>query len=151
MSMKTIAASLSLAFYFACSASRAEAESTDRNCPVVIDRVELSYSHQGEPSQPQIKVWFENSANKPIVAITFSLLILNSSGDSHPYPDELSYVDDIDTGEKKVFQWKLTPELVDIHRAGETVVVEEVEFASAASWKDDGLQSCALKVDYQAR
>jgi hypothetical protein len=140
-----------LTFCLACSLLQAEAKSSERKCPVVIDHVELSYSHQGEPSKPQLRVGFGNIASKQITTVTFTLSVLDSGGYPHPYPDSLTYGDGLEAGQKKVFVWDLASESVDIHRAGETVVVQKVEYADATGWANDGSESCMFKVDFHAR
>jgi hypothetical protein len=57
----------------------------------------------------------------------------------------------LETGKSKVFMWDLAFESVDIHRAGETVVVQRVEFADNTKWVDDDSESCMLKVDFHAK
>ena len=69
----------------------------------------------------------------------------------HPYPDDLTYRDGLEAGKKKVFIWDLASESVDIHRAGETVVVKKIEFIDASDWIDDGSEACVYKVDFHAR
>ena len=140
-----------LALCLACGAVRAEAESPDRKCPVAIDRVELSYNHQGGPSKPQLRVEFGNHAGKQIAKITFSLSVLDAGGYPRLYPDDLIYRDGLEAGKKKVFIWELASESVDIHRSGETVVVKKVEYLDTTGWIDDGSESCAFKVDFHAR
>jgi hypothetical protein len=149
--MKTNSSSLILTLCLACGVMQAQANSADRKCPVVINRVELSYNHQGEPSKPQLRLWFQSDAGSPISAIAFSLSILDSGGYPRSYPGQLTYSDGLDAGKKKVFIWDLASESVDIHRTGETVVVQKVEFADAASWIDDGSEACAFKIDFHAR
>lgn len=140
-----------LAFCLACGTIRAKTGDSERKCPVVISRVELSYNHQGGPSKPQLKVEFGNYAEKTITSVTFSLSVLDAGGNAHPYPDDLTYRDGLETGKKKVFTWDLSPENVDIHRTGESLVVKEVGFAGATGWIDDGSESCVFTVDYHAR
>jgi hypothetical protein len=140
-----------LVFCLAYCAARAEAGSPERKCPVVIDRVELSYNHQGGPSKPQLRIEFGNRAGKPITKITFSLAVLDAGGYPYPYPDDLMYRDGLEVGKRKMFAWELASESVDIHRTGETVVVKRVEFSDTAGWIDDGSESCAFKVDFHPR
>jgi hypothetical protein len=130
---------------------KAEAESPDPKCPVVINRVELSYSHQGGMSKPQLTIEFDNHAGKQISKITFNLLVLDEGGNPHPYPDDLMYQDGLETGKRKVYNWDLASEAVNIHRTGETAFVEKVEFIDTTSWIDDGSESCVFTVDYHAR
>ncbi|MGA2889409.1 MAG: hypothetical protein ABSE51_15280 [Terracidiphilus sp.] len=149
--MRANTASLILLLCLACSAVQANAGSPERKCPVVIDHIELSYNHQGGQSKPQLRVRFENEAGKQISAVTFRLSVLDSGGYPRPYPNELTYSDGLETGKSKVFMWDLAFESVDIHRAGETVVVQRVEFADNTKWVDDDSESCMLKVDFHAK
>jgi len=150
--MRTITLLSVVVFCLACGGVRAEAESPAQKCPVMIDRVELNYSHQGGQSKPELTISFGNDAGKRISSVAFSLSMLDSSGDPQPYPADLKYSDVLDAGKKRVFVWELAPESVDIHHAGETVVVKKVEFDHpGAAWKDDGSESCKLTVDYHAR
>jgi len=135
----------------AFGALKAEAESPEPKCPVVINRVELSYNHQGGVSKPQLTIEFGNHAGKQISKITFNLLMLNEGGYPHPYPDDLTYQEGLETGKRKVYNWDLAFEAVDIHRTGETVVVERVEFIDTTNWIDDGSESCVFTVDFHAR
>ena len=146
--MRANTAFLVLSFYLACGATPAQPE---EKCPVAIGRVELSYDHRGGESKPQLKVEFGNYAGKRISTVTFSLSVLDGGGYPHPYPNNLRYLDGLESGKKKAFTWDLASESVDIHRAGETVAVLEVEFVGTESWIDDGSQSCAFKVDFHAR
>ncbi|MGA2674054.1 MAG: hypothetical protein ABSE99_12580 [Terracidiphilus sp.] len=130
---------------------RAEAQSDAQKCPLVIDQVDLSYNHQGGQSKPQLRVRFSNDAGKQISTVTFSLSLLDSGGSPRPYPDNLKYSAGLEPTKKKVFTWDLATESVDIHRTGETVVVQEIDFADATVWKDDGSESCAFSVDFHAR
>jgi hypothetical protein len=57
----------------------------------------------------------------------------------------------LEIGKTRRFTWDLDFDSVDIHRAGETVVVQKIEFADASTWNDDGSESCSFKVDYHAK
>ena len=149
--MRAKIALLVSALCLVCGTVRAEAKNPERKCPVAINRVELSYNHQGGESKLQLRVEFDNNAGKQISKITFSLSVLDAGGNAHPYPDDLTYQEGLESGKKKVFIWDLTPENVDIHRSGETVVVKEVRFIDTPAWIDDGSESCAFAVDYHAR
>ncbi|MDR3750839.1 MAG: hypothetical protein P4K94_05065 [Terracidiphilus sp.] len=149
--MRTNSALLVLTLCLTCIVVRAEDKNPESKCPVVIDHVELSYSHQGEPSKPQLRVGFRNNAGKQISAVTFGLSILDSGGYPRSYPDSLTYGEGLEAGQKKLFVWDLASESVDIHRAGETVVVQKIEYADATGWTDDGSESCMLKIDFHAR
>ncbi len=141
---------LSLAFCFACGLVGA-AQGSEQRCPIVVDHIDLSYSHEGGQSKPQLQVNFGNAAAKRISTVTFSLSILDFTGSPRPYPDDLVYGDGLDAGKQRFFTWYLSPESVDIHRAGESVVVEEVKFADDTYWRDDGSESCVLAVDFHPR
>jgi hypothetical protein len=149
--MRPSRALLVLTLCLTCILARAEAKPRERKCPVLIDHVELGYNHRGGESKPQLRVGFGNNAGKQISTVTFSLSVLDSGGNPHPYPDSLTYGDGLETGQKKLFAWDLAFESVDIHRAGETVVVQKVEFADATGWTDDGSESCMLTIDFHAR
>jgi hypothetical protein len=149
--MRTNFAVLTFALCLACSATRAKAQSSEQKCPVLLDHIELSYNHAGGQSKPQLRVEFGNVAGKGIRSVTFSLSVLDSAGYPHLYPDDIVYRDGLETGKQKIFTWSLAPESVDIHRTGETVLVQEVEFADATGWKDDGSESCVLTVDFHPR
>jgi hypothetical protein len=142
---------LMVALCLAGGATRAKAQNSGQKCPAVLDHIELSYNHQGGQSKPQLRVEFDNAAGKAITTVTFSLSVLDSAGYPHPYPDDIVYRDGLEAGKQKIFTWSLAPESVDIHRTGETVLVQEVEFADATSWKDDGSESCVLTVDFHPR
>jgi hypothetical protein len=130
---------------------RAKAESPEHKCPVVIHSVALSYNHQDGQSRPQLRIEFGNGAGKQISNVTFSWSVLDAEGNPHPYPDDLTYQEGLETGKRKAFFWNLAPEAVDIHRSGETVVVKKVEFADTTRWIDDGSESCGFTVDFHAR
>jgi hypothetical protein len=149
--MRTNATLLVLAFCLTCGSTRAQSESHERKCPVVINSVALSYNHQGGGSKPQLRVEFGNRASKRISNVTFTLSVLDAGGNAHLYPDDLTYQESLETGKKTVFVWDLAPENVDVHRTGETVVLKTVGFIDATSWTDDGSESCVFTVDYHAR
>jgi hypothetical protein len=149
--MKLIATTLFFALCFTWGVERGEAASAEQKCPVVIDHVELLYNHAGGHSIPQLKVSFDNAVRKRISTVTFNLRLLGASGDERPYPDDLKYSDGVEMGKNKVFTWDLTPQEVDIHRLGETVMVQRVEFDDGPAWVDDGSESCVFKVDFQAK
>jgi len=149
--MRASAALLVFALFMAFGTLKPEAESPELKCPVVINRVELSYNHQGGVSKPQLTIEFDNRAGKQISKITYNLLLLGEGGYPHPYPEDLTYREGLETGKRKVYIWDLASESVDIHRTGETVVVKKVEFIDATSWIDDGSESCVFTVDFHAR
>jgi hypothetical protein len=149
--MRGNAALLVFTLCLAFGAPKAEAESPEPKCPVVMNHVELRYNHQGGVSKPQLTIEFDNHAGKQISRITFKLSVLDEGGYPHPYPDDLMYQEGLETGKGKVYNWDLASEAVNIHRTGETVVVEKVEFIDATSWIDDGSESCVFTVDYHAR
>jgi hypothetical protein len=134
-----------------CGTMRAEGGSPEQKCPVVINRTELGYNHQGGQSKPYLRVEFGNTAGKQISTIVYGLSVLDPGGNPHPYPDELMYQGGLETGKKRAFTWELAREFVDIHRSGETVVVKRVEFIDTTHWIDDGSERCAFTVDFHAR
>jgi hypothetical protein len=149
--MRANAALMVFTLFMAFGALNLGAESPEPKCPVVTNRVELSYNHQGGVSKPQLAIEFDNRAGKQISKITYNLLLLGEGGYPHPYPEDLTYREGLETGKRKVYIWDLSSEAVDIHRTGETVVVKKVEFTDATSWIDDGSESCMFTVDYHAR
>lgn len=149
--MKRHTSLLALAACLAFGGESAEASSPKQACPVIIKQVDLSYKHAGGRSVPQLRMSFGNRANRPISTVTFTLSLLDSDGYLHPYPEDLQHSEGLEPGIKTVFTWELASEAVDIHRTGETVAVEKVEFADTSSWVDDGSQSCAFTVDYRAK
>jgi hypothetical protein len=148
--MRRSCALLVLTLCASWGAARAEAPSSGR-CPVAIYQVELSYTHQGVPSKPQLKLWFGSATAKPISTVAFSLSLLDSGGYPHLYPDNPTYRDGLQAGQRKLFVWDLAPDSVDIHRTGEVVVLQEVKFKDATNWANDDTDNCLLKVDYHAR
>jgi hypothetical protein len=149
--MRANFALLTLAICITTGIARASVQSTPGQCPVVLDHIELSYSHQQGQSKPQLRVNFGNAAGKRISTVTLTLSLLDSNGYPRPYPDDLVYRGGLEAGKERAFTWDLTPESIDIHRSGETVLVQEVEFADNTSWKDDGSESCILTVDFHAK
>jgi hypothetical protein len=143
--------SLLFALLLALLGVAAKAEKPGQKCPVTIQIVELSYSHSGGQSTPQLGAVFANHAGKPIATITFSLSQLDSGGYPHPYPDDLIFSGGLGPGKLKHFSWELAPEAVDLRRTGELLVLHEVHFDDATGWKDDGSESCSFTVDYHAK
>ena len=133
-----------------CLTASAVAWSRPQSCPVSIDSLALNYNHQNGQSVPQLRAGFGNATRKRSVSIRFTLLLLDAAGSQHPYPDDLVYADGLDAGARKTFTWSLTPDAVDIHRAGQTLILEGVEFDDRTTWQDDGTESCASTVDYRA-
>jgi hypothetical protein len=129
----------------------AEAQNAADKCPIAIDQVELSYNHQDGQSRPQLTSKFVNETKKQVLAITFSLFVLDSSEAPRPYPDDLTYSEKLDPGQKKMFTWDLSSESIDMHRTGESLILEKVEFADNTLWRDDGSESCAYTVDFHAK
>jgi len=142
---------LAFALCLACGATKANAQRSEQKCPVSLNHIELSYNHEGGHSKPQLRVEFGNTAGKGITTVTLTLSVLDSAGYPHPYPEDLVYRDGLEAGKQKNFAWSLAPESIDIHRTGETVLVQQVQFADATSWKDDGSESCVLSVDFHPR
>jgi hypothetical protein len=149
--MRACGALLVITLWLACGASETKAENPERKCPVVVERVDLSYNHQGRESKPQLTIGFGNFSAKQITAITFILSVLDGGGYPHLYPDDLTYRESLESGKRKEFLWELPYRAVDIHRTGEMVVVKQVQFADRTSWIDDGSESCAYTVDFHAR
>jgi hypothetical protein len=149
--IKSIASSVGLAFCLAWGVERTAAASSEQKCSVVIDQIALDYNHAGGRSVPQLRVRFGNAAGKRVTTVKFSLSLLASGGDAHLYPYDLEYSGGLETHTKKDFTWDLVPEAVDMHRAGETVFVQKVEFADETTWVDDSSESCAFKVDFHAQ
>jgi hypothetical protein len=152
--MRANAALLLLTICFGVGEVRAKAEGPERKCPVVINGIELNYNHQGGPSRPQLTIEFENHAGKRISKVVFRLYVLGVGGYPRPYLDDLTYQaaqEVLESGKKKEFMWALTPEAVDIHRTGETVVVKKVDFSDTTDWIDDGSETCVFTVDFHAR
>ena len=140
-----------VALSIVCLLTRAEAQNSPQICPVHIDQVQLSYNHQGGQSKPQLTSKFSNNTKQQIVAATFSLLLLDSNGTPRPYPDDLTYSDKLEPGQKKVFTWDLLVDSIDMHRTGESLILEKVEFADNSSWRDDGSESCVYTIDFHAK
>jgi hypothetical protein len=120
-------------------------------CPATIDSLALNYNHQGGQSKPQLTATFSNRAGKRIASARFELSLLDSAGYPHAYPHALTYSEGLDAGKVKTSQWALDPEFVDMHRTGEMLLLQAVEFDDATSWKDDGSESCGFGVDYHPR
>lgn len=129
----------------------AAAQSAPQRCPIAIENLTLGYSHAGGQSKPQLQLQFGNRADRRIGTATFELWLLAEGGYPHQYPDDLVYRDGLDPHKRKNFTWDLTPEAVDIHRTGESLVLHGVEFADGTAWKDDGSESCVLTIDYHPR
>jgi hypothetical protein len=149
--MRANTALLFITLCFTFGALKAKAENPEPKCPVVINRVVLSYNHQGGGSKPQLTIEFDSHTDKQISIITFNLSVLGEGGYPHPYPDDLTYLEGLEPGKRKVYIWDLASEAVDIHRTGETVVVKKVEFIDTTNWIDDGSEFCVFTVDFHAR
>ena len=111
----------------------------------------MAYSHEGTPSVPRLQVRFTNATTSSIVHITFQLALLDANGYQHDYPDDLTFRNELEPGKRKNSIWTLHPESVDIHRAGQVVVVKQIDFLGGSSWSDDGSESCKFSVDFHAR
>ena len=140
-----------IALCLAWNGERTAAANPEQKCAVVIDQVALAYNHAGGHSIPELRVRFGNTAGKRVMTVKFALSVVSPGDDTRLYPNELEYSDGLEIGTKKVFTWDLVPELVDMHRTGEVVFVQRVEFADATAWVDDGSESCAFKEDFHAR
>ena len=121
-------------------------------CPVNLNRLDLRYNHAGGQSVPQLKLAFANQTEKTITGMNFSLSILDSEGNPHPYTDNLSYHRDVPPGNQpRSHTWTLDATSVDMHHTGESMTLLEVQFADNTSWKDDGSQACSLLVDFHPK
>jgi len=84
--------------------------------------------------------------------MTFSLSILDSEGNPHPYSENLSYQRDVPPGnQQRTHTWTLDSGSVDMHHTGESMTLLEAQFAGDSLWKDDGSQACTLLVDFHAK
>ena len=146
-----IALALGAAFCAVFCSMRAAAQKAAQVCPVSVENLELTYSHAGGRSTPQLAATLGNRTGKRIASARFRLSILNASGDPHFYPEDPVYRKRLDAGKQRHFIWTLDLESVDIHRTGEELVLLEVEFDDLTRWKDDGSESCGSAVDYHAR
>jgi hypothetical protein len=121
-------------------------------CPVSLNRLDLRFNHAGGQSVPQLKLAFVNQTEKTIAAMTFSLSILDSDGNPHPYTENLTYRRDVPPGtQQRSHTWSLDTSNVDMHHTGESMTLLEVQFADDTSWKDDGSQACTLLVDFHPK
>jgi hypothetical protein len=127
------------------------AERAEQSCPVHIGHIELTYNHAGGQSKPQLSLMFDNTATKRIVSATFALLVLDANGYPRPYDDPFIDTTELDSGKTRLKTWELAPEKVDIHRTGETVILQSVEFDDRSKWEDDGTETCSLTVDYHPK
>ena len=117
----------------------------------MIDQVNLAYSHEGNPSVPRLQVRFTNASQRKIEKTIFQLSLLNTAGYPNEYPDDLTSQFDLDPGKRKVSNWTLDRQYVDIHRSGEILLLKKVEFGEGLPWLDDGSESCKFVVDFHAR
>lgn len=69
---------------------------------------------------------------------------------SHDYPDDLTFRNVLEPDQEKISIWTLHPGSVDIHRAGQLVVLKLVSFAEGTSWYD-GSECCKFSVDFHSR
>lgn len=116
-----------------------------------MSQVQLSYNHAEASSRPQLIVKFANQSKKLVSTVKVGLYLIDADGRPRAYPDSLEYPGGLEIGKTRRFTWDLDFDSVDIHRAGETVVVQKIEFADASTWNDDGSESCSFKVDYHAK
>ena len=124
----------------------------DSKCPISLNRLDLRYNHAGGESVPQVKLAFVNRTDKTIGAMTFSLSILDSEGNPHPYFQNLTYRRDVPPGpQQRSHTWTLDTSNVDMHHTGENMTLLEVDFGDGSSWKDDGSESCTLLVDFHPK
>lgn len=133
-------------------AHAAQSAGAASKCPISLNRLDLRYNHAGGQSIPQLKLAFANQTEKTVSNMIFSLSILDSEGNPHPYSENLSYRRDIPTGsQQRTHTWNLDAVSVDMHHTGESMTLLEVEFADGTAWKDDGSQACTLLVDFHAK
>jgi hypothetical protein len=149
--MNILRSSLILFLGVGCAAGTVVAQSSIQKCAVEIGHAELSYKHQGGPSSPELRVTFSNRTSNRVTSVTFTLSTLDSGGYPRPYPNNLSFNGAVDAGKTKLYSWSLDPLNVDIHRTGEALYVDKVEFEDAPAWIDDGSESCDFKVDYHPK
>jgi hypothetical protein len=121
-------------------------------CPISLNRLDLRYNHADGQSTPQLKLAFANQTDKTVAGMTFSLSILDSEGNPHPYSENLSYHRDVPPGSQQhSHTWTLDSSSVDMHHTGESLTLLQVQFADDSSWKDDGSQACTLLVDFHPK
>lgn len=136
---------------FAGSGVASPTESATK-CPISLDRLDLRYNHAGGVSVPQLKLAFANRTDKTITDMLLNLSILDPEGNPHPYSDDLTYHRDIPPGpQPRSHTWTLDAASVDMHHAGESVTLQQVQFADGTTWKDDGSLACTLSVDFHAK
>jgi hypothetical protein len=135
-----------------CSNLTATPAISPLRCPIGLERLDLRYNHVGGESVPQLKLAFTNRSEKTITSMLFSLSILDSAGNPHPYIENLSYRRDIPPGDQqRSHTWNLDRASIDMHHSGESVTLLETQFADGTEWKDDGSQSCTLLVDFHPK
>jgi len=130
----------------------AQPEKAPPGCPITLNRLDLRYNHAGGQSVPQLKLAFVSHTEKTVESTTFALSILDTQGNAHPYPEDLTYRHPIPPGnQQRSHTWTLDPAAIDMHHAGESLTLLQVDFADGSSWKDNGFQACTLLVDFHAR
>lgn len=149
--MSRIAAPLLSMVCLVCCVLHGQSQSPHQKCPVDVSHVQLSYNHAEGSSRPQLTVKFANQSKTLVSTVKVALYLLDADGTPRLYPDSFEYDDGLEIGKTRVFTWDLDFASVDIHRTGETVVVEKIEFADASTWNDDGSESCSFTVDYHPR
>ena len=136
---------------FACCGAAAQAVSSVK-CPVGLDRLDLRYNHAGGQSVPQLRLVFTNLTDKTITNMVLALSILDPEGNSHTYPENLTHHREIAPGTpQRSHLWNLDMASVDMHHSGESVTLQEVQFADGTAWKDDGSLACTLSVDFHPK
>jgi len=121
-------------------------------CPSSLDRLDLRYNHAGGASVPQLRLAFTSQTHRTITDMLLLLSILDFQGNSHPYPDDLTYHREITPGmQPHSHIWNLDAASVDMHHAGESVTLQKVQFADGTIWKDDGSLVCTLSVDFHPK
>lgn len=130
----------------------AQTAQSQTKCPIALNRLDLRYNHAGGQSVPQLKLAFANQTDKIVSNMTFSLSILDSEGNPHPYSENLTYHRDIPPGnQQRSHTWTLDSASVDMHHTGESMTLLDVQYSDNSSWKDDGSQACSLTVDFHAK
>ena len=148
--MRPNAASFILGLCLTCCATCVSAQ-TEQKCPVSIDHIDVSFNHADGQSKPQFRASFTNKTKKRISTLTFTLSLLDSGGYPQPYQDSFVYSDGLDAGRQKLFAWDLDSASVDMHRTGQSALLDKAEFADGTDLVDDGSQSCVLTVDFHAK
>ncbi|HEX3469891.1 MAG TPA: hypothetical protein VHT28_01795 [Silvibacterium sp.] len=99
-----------------------------------------------------MRLVFTNLTDKTITNMVLALSILDPQGNSHPYPEDLTHHREVAPGTPPRSRiWDLDAASVDMHHSGESVTLQEVQFADGTSWKDNGSLACTLSVDFHPK